>query len=179
MLYILCIAAKNYLENLSEQMQSLVYIQDLEGFTPVLRALRHGRLGVATFLIGQCPRSIGIPDNKGRTVLHHLRGLVVDLVDDIKDILPVWNEFFKHPGVDDLRIEQNVDGNTPLHLSIIDGDFTKAKFLMEKCLQSKNKRELDIVNNDGHSVFDLVSSRAHIPATVWCILFLLFRSYIA
>ncbi|XP_021766515.1 uncharacterized protein LOC110730972 isoform X2 [Chenopodium quinoa] len=156
--------AKNYLENLTKQMQSLVYIQDSEGFTPVLRALQYGRLGMAMLLIQQCPRSVEIPDNKGRTVLHHLRALVVDLVDQVKDILPVWNEFFKRPGVDELRIAQNEDGNTPLHLAIIEGDFTKSKFLMEKCLQSENRRELIIVNNDGHLVFELVSSQAHILA---------------
>ncbi|KAL2936038.1 Ankyrin repeat-containing protein NPR4, partial [Bienertia sinuspersici] len=148
-------------ENLSEEMQYVIYLQDLEGFTPVLRAVQCGRLGVARLLIQQCPHSIGIPDKKGRTVLHHLRAMVVDLVDEVRDVLPVWNDFFKYCHLDDLRTVQNEDGNTALHSAIIDGDVNKVKFLMEKCFQSESKRELGIVNNNGQTVFDLVSSQAH------------------
>ncbi|KAL2942501.1 Ankyrin repeat-containing protein ITN1, partial [Bienertia sinuspersici] len=156
--------AKDFLEKVSEQMGSIIYMRDMEGFTPVLRAVQCGRLGVAKLLVRQFPKSVKIPDNKGRTVLHHLRALVVDLIDDVKDVLPVWKDFYKQSEIDDLRIAQNEDGNTPLHLTIIDADFIKVKFLMEICHQSHDKRELTIVNNDGHTVFDLLTSQAHIPA---------------
>uniref|UniRef100_A0A803KPP3 Uncharacterized protein n=1 Tax=Chenopodium quinoa TaxID=63459 RepID=A0A803KPP3_CHEQI len=156
-------AAKDFLEKHSQLMKSLVYKRDYEGFTPVLRAVQCGRLGMARLLVQHSPASAELRDYKGRTILHHLRALVVDLADDLRDILPVWKDFFKHSEVDSLRIVQNEDGNTPLHLAIIDADHTKAKFLMEVCLQSTNKQELDIVNNDGHTVFDLLSTRAHLP----------------
>lgn len=161
------VAAKDFLEKHSKHMKSLVYVRDWEGFTPVLRAVQFGRLGMARFLIQQHPGSVDISDNRGRTVLHHLRDLVADLVDDFKDILPVWKDFLKPSEVDKLRTAQDDDGNTPLHLAILNAEFTKTKFFIELCLQSETKRELDIVNNDGHSIFDLLSSKAaHIPIMV-------------
>lgn len=141
-------------------------MRDLEGFTPVLRAVQCGRLGVAKLLLGENRDSAKIPDKKGRNVLHHLKALVVDLDDDLKDVVPIWMDLFKYGEVDELRSVQNEDGNTPLHLAIIDAAFIKAKFLIEMCLKSDNQAELDIFNNDGFTVFDLLASRAHIPATV-------------
>ncbi|XP_021742265.1 uncharacterized protein LOC110708444 [Chenopodium quinoa] len=139
-------------------------MRDFEGFTPVVRAVQCCRLGLARLLIEQYPQSVGIPDYKGRTILHHMGAQAVDLVDDLQDIMPVWKDFFQYGEVDDLRIAQDEDGNTPLHYAISNDNFTKAKFLMGVCLLSKNQRELDIVNSNGLTVFDLVASRAHIPS---------------
>lgn len=161
-------AAKESIKYRFEQIMPLVYMRDFEGFTPVVRAAQYGRLGMARLLIQKCPQSVEIRDSKGRTFLHYMRALVVDLVDDLRDTLPVWKDFFKQPGVDDLRSAQDEDGNTPLHLAIIDANFTEAKFLMEICLLSEYRGELHIENNDRDTILDLLSerSRSAIPAVI-------------
>ncbi|KAL2943601.1 Transient receptor potential cation channel subfamily A member 1, partial [Bienertia sinuspersici] len=148
---------REFLENLPRETQPVVNMKDLEGFTPILKAVKYGRFAVAKLLYKHCQHSIMIVDNKGRTALHHMRASVVDLVDDVNDVLPVWNTFYKECRLDRLRSIQNEDGNTALHSAIIEGNFKKVKFLMEKCIQSGHKQELHIINNMGHTVFDLVS----------------------
>uniref|UniRef100_A0A803MI82 PGG domain-containing protein n=2 Tax=Chenopodium quinoa TaxID=63459 RepID=A0A803MI82_CHEQI len=82
------VSLKGFLGKFSELTKSLVYMRDFEGYTPVLRAVKCGRLGMARFLIKQYPQSVGIPDYKGRTILHHMGAQAADLVDDLKDIMP-------------------------------------------------------------------------------------------
>lgn len=144
--------------------KSCVHIRDIDGFTPVLRAVQCGRLRVAISLVNQFSRSIEICDHKSRTVLHHLKATVIDLVDDSEDIMPLLKKFIELPGVDGFRVAQDEDGNTPLHLAILNGDVATTKFLMELCLQSEAKQELTIVNKDGHSIFNLLSSKSHTSA---------------
>ncbi|KAL2942511.1 Protein fem-1-like protein C [Bienertia sinuspersici] len=134
--------AKRALQKLSKEMQTFVYIQDFEGFTPVLRAVQYGRFGVARLLIQQCHYSIGIREKKGYYCSTPLEGF---------HVLPVWNNFYEHCHLDEIRITYNNKGNTALHSAIIDGDFNKVKFLMDRYLQSENKQELDILSNEGHT----------------------------
>lgn len=82
----------------------------------------------------------------------------LELVDESEDIIRLCEEFFAIPGVDSLRAAQDGDGNTPLHLALKTENFITAKFLMQKCLQSKTREELTIINNDGCSIFSLIAT---------------------
>ncbi|KAJ8443757.1 hypothetical protein Cgig2_029662 [Carnegiea gigantea] len=64
---------------------------------------------------------------------------------------------------DGLRAKQDGDGNTPLHLAIKGCNFSATKFLMQRCLQSEQRQELNINNSEDDSIFDLFASKAHSP----------------
>ncbi|KMS97942.1 hypothetical protein BVRB_4g097260 [Beta vulgaris subsp. vulgaris] len=146
---------------------SCAYVRDKDGFTPVLRAVQCRRLRLANFLVNKFPESIKIFDNKYRTVLHHLSAaLVIDVVDDSEDITPLLKKFIEFHGVCDFRLAQDEDGNTPLHLAIMNEDVSTTKFLMELCLREEERPELTIINKDGHSIFNLLSSKGHIATLI-------------
>ncbi|KMT01618.1 hypothetical protein BVRB_9g216120 [Beta vulgaris subsp. vulgaris] len=124
------------------------YKKDVDDLTPVMRAAESGRIRVAILILQICPQSMEVRDGKGRTFLHLLKIMHLELV---------CEEFFAIPGVDRLRAAQDGDGNTPLHLALKTENFITAKFLMQKCLQSKTREELTIINNDGCSIFSLIA----------------------
>ncbi|XP_021753323.1 ankyrin-3-like isoform X2 [Chenopodium quinoa] len=139
---------------------SPAYTKDVDGFTPIMRAAQSGRIRVALYILQAFPQSMEIRDFKGRNFLHYLNIKHLELVDGSEDPSYLCENFFEtFPAIDSLRTAQDEDGNTPLHFAIITGNLLAAKLLMQRCLQSEERAELTITNNDGCSIFELLASQ--------------------
>ncbi|KAJ8443760.1 hypothetical protein Cgig2_029665 [Carnegiea gigantea] len=73
----------------------------------------------------------------------------------------IYGYIFRY--ADGLRAKQDEDGNTPLHLAIKGCNFSATEFLMQRCLQSDRRQELNINNSEDDSIFDLFASKADSP----------------
>ncbi|XP_021773500.1 uncharacterized protein LOC110737445 [Chenopodium quinoa] len=125
-----------------------------------MRAAQSGRIRVALYILQACPQSMEIRDCKGRNFLHYLNIKHLELLDGSEDLSYLCGDFFEiFPAIDSLRTAQDKDGNTPLHFAIKTGNLLTAKLLMQRCLQSEERAELAITNNDGCSVFELLASQ--------------------
>jgi len=81
----------------------------------------------------------------------------------IEDMLYVYRNILKLTSgaeFDGLRRSQDHDGNTPLHLALKINNFAAAKFLLLWCIESEARQEMNIIDNNGHSVSNLLESLA-------------------
>ncbi|CAG7882034.1 hypothetical protein BRARA_C03061 [Brassica rapa] len=96
---------------LLQQDSSAAYISDKEGQCPLHLAASTGQTDAYRELVGSCPYVWEIVDGKGRTSLHCAvisgqRGIIQCILDMPEISLHLLNE-------------SDVDGNTPLHLSVV------------------------------------------------------------
>ena len=96
---------------LLQQDSSAAYISDKEGQCPLHLAASTGQIDAYRELVGSCPYVWELVDGKGRTSLHCAvisgqRGIIQCILDMPEISLHLLNE-------------SDVDGNTPLHLSVV------------------------------------------------------------
>lgn len=144
--------------------ESVVYRRDSQGFTPLMRAAYCGRIRVAYWIVHNCPASAQFRDFNGRTFFHHLRLEPTAELDYMttEDMLYVYTNILKltRAEFDGFRSSQDHDGNTPLHFALKTKNFAAAKFLLLWCIKSEAKQETNIINNEGHSILELLKSLA-------------------
>ncbi|XP_021735337.1 delta-latroinsectotoxin-Lt1a-like isoform X1 [Chenopodium quinoa] len=95
---------------------------DADGMTPLLRAAVRSNLPVVDAIINDCPESIEICDPKGKNVLHYIR---------FPTSLEARN-FLEKPEIPvELINQQDDDGNTPMHMAVMNHDFRMVKAMVE------------------------------------------------
>ncbi|CAN6818047.1 unnamed protein product [Brassica oleracea] len=121
---------------LLQQDSSAAYISDKEGQCPLHLAASTGQIDAYRELVGSCPYVWELVDGKGRTSLHSAvisgqRGIIQCILDMPEISLHLLNE-------------SDVDGNTPLHLSVV----YKCHTILVLFL--RNKRVDKLVMNRNH-----------------------------
>ena len=112
MILSLSILAEFVQKMLDKFPQAIFEADDDFGWIPLHYAAHVGHVDVMRILIGKCPYTCELLDNKCRTALH----LAVESGNRIAvEIL------LKELAFQDLINEQDEDGNTPLHLAAING----------------------------------------------------------
>uniref|UniRef100_A0A0D3AFL9 PGG domain-containing protein n=1 Tax=Brassica oleracea var. oleracea TaxID=109376 RepID=A0A0D3AFL9_BRAOL len=96
---------------LLQQDISAAYISDKEGQCPLHLAAATGQIDAYRELVGSCPYVWELVDGKGRTSLH---SAVMSRQRGIIDCILQMPDISLH-----LLNESDVDGNTPLHLSVV------------------------------------------------------------
>ncbi|CAN6926848.1 unnamed protein product [Brassica oleracea] len=96
---------------LLQQDISAAYISDKEGQCPLHLAATTGQIDAYRELVGSCPYVWELVDGKGRTSLH---SAVMSRQRGIIDCILQMPDISLH-----LLNESDVDGNTPLHLSVV------------------------------------------------------------
>ncbi|WZZ30029.1 hypothetical protein YC2023_013430 [Brassica napus] len=96
---------------LLQQDISAAYISDKEGQCPLHLAAATGQIEAYRELVGSCPYVWELVDGKGRTSLH---SAVMSRQRGIIDCILQMPDISLH-----LLNESDVDGNTPLHLSVV------------------------------------------------------------
>ncbi|KAF8754015.1 hypothetical protein HU200_011540 [Digitaria exilis] len=131
-------------EILTYASPSTSYLQDTEGLSALHIAASMGNLPVVRLLLQSYPASADILDNYGRSFLHAaaMRGRCSIISHAIKDRM-----------LKRLFNEQDMEGNTPLHLAVQAGEYK----VVSKLLFS-GKVQGHILNNAGHTPFDLVEN---------------------
>ncbi|CAL4982043.1 unnamed protein product [Urochloa decumbens] len=125
-----------------------VYRKDSCGGLSALHvAARMGHHGVVKDLLRIFPDAGELRDDDGSTFVHaaarEKRSKVVSLA-------------VENPMLHGLLDAQDRDGNTPLHLAVAAG----APGVVEALLR-KGKVQADVLNNDGHTAFDLAAGSTH------------------
>ncbi|CAN6981448.1 unnamed protein product [Brassica oleracea var. botrytis] len=119
-----------------QQDSSAAYTSDKEGQCPLHLAASTGQIDAYRELVGSCPYVWELVDGKGRTSLHSAvisgqRGIIQCILDMPEISLHLLNE-------------SDVDGNTPLHLSVV----YKCHTILVLFL--RNKRVDKLVMNRNH-----------------------------
>ncbi|XP_048499172.1 uncharacterized protein LOC125497006 [Beta vulgaris subsp. vulgaris] len=108
-----------------------IFEQDSDGFIPVMRAAQYGRVHAVLWMLSY-KQSTECRDLKGRNVLHHLRLRIADLNARDKDYtFWICKKILALCEVYTLIFLQDKDGNTPLHLAIMDRDFDIAELILK------------------------------------------------
>ncbi|KAG2247075.1 hypothetical protein Bca52824_086703 [Brassica carinata] len=121
---------------LLQQDSSAAYISDKEGQCPLHLAASTGQIEAYRELVGSCPYVWELVDGKRRTCLH---SAVISRKREIIDCILEMPEISLH-----LLNESDVDGNTPLHLSVV------YKWQAVLLLLLENKRVDKFVMNRNH-----------------------------
>nr|TKW12526.1 hypothetical protein SEVIR_5G041100v2 [Setaria viridis] len=118
-----------------------LYKKDSAGLSALHVAARMDHSSIVDDMVNSCLDAAELRDDNGRTFVHtaarEKRSKVVSLA-------------IKNPFVRGLLDTQDKDGNTPLHLAVAAG----APGIVEELLR-KGKVRADVLNNDGHTAFDL------------------------
>ncbi|KAJ0244494.1 PGG domain-containing protein [Hirschfeldia incana] len=121
---------------LLQQDSSAAYISDKEGQCPLHIAASNGQIDAYRELVGSCPYVWELVDGKGRTSLH---SAIISRKRGIIDCILEMPEIALH-----LLNESDLDGNTPLHLSVV------YKWQAVLLLLLDNKRVDKFVVNHNH-----------------------------
>jgi hypothetical protein len=118
-----------------------LYKKDSAGLSALHVAARMGHSDIVADIVNSCLDAAEVRDNKGWTFVHtaasEKRSQVVSLA-------------IRNPFVRGLLDTQGKDGNTPLHLAVAAG----APGIVEELLR-KGEVRADVLNNGGHTAFDL------------------------
>ncbi|KAL5202394.1 hypothetical protein ABZP36_013346 [Zizania latifolia] len=129
---------------LSQAPSSTAYLQDSEGLSALHAAALMGHAAAVRLLLQLSPASADIHDIHGRSFLHAAatRGHVSIVSHATK------NRMLEH-----LLNEQDKEGNTPLHLAVLAGEYKVISKLL-----SSGKVQNHIMNNAGHTPSDLAAN---------------------
>ncbi|RCV23918.1 hypothetical protein SETIT_5G043400v2 [Setaria italica] len=118
-----------------------LYKKDSAGLSALHVAARMDHSAIVADMVNSCLDAAELRDDNGRTFVHtaarEKRSKVVSLATS-------------NPFLHGLLDTQDKDGNTPLHLAVAAG----APGVVEELLR-KGKVRADVLNNDGHTAFDL------------------------
>lgn len=176
------------IDRLIKANPSAIFEHDTEGLNPLMTAAQYGHVLLVHRFLSDHTQSMECRDQKGRNFLHYLRLRLADLKSRDKDHT-VWicKKILEIPGVNSLTFSRDEDGNTPLHLAIMDRDFDLAQLILQLCVEFAPKRrypdELSLAasndklsetkelivrvkNNKGKTVFDLITAGPDIPENI-------------
>lgn len=138
---------------------------DDEGLNPVMRTAQDGH--TLLILLFLCyPLLLDCRDEKGKSFLHYLRLRINACGKDYT--LNLCEKIIAQVEVSSLIFSQDNDGNTPLHLAIMDSDFDLAQIILRHFVSGKLSEEkgviLRIKNNEGNTVTDLITRQPVVPS---------------
>lgn len=123
---------------------STIYLQDSEGLSALHAAAMMGNVRAVRLLLKVHPASADIRDNRGRSFLHAaaMRGhaSIISYVKRNQMLDHLWND-------------QDMEGNTVLHLAVRSGEYKAISKLI-----SSGKVQSHIMNNEGLTPSDLIES---------------------
>ena len=125
-----------------EKTISLAYKKDKEGMSALHISAKEGRVNVIRTLFTKCPYTFELLDNKRRTALH--------LAVESGDINAV-EIFLKKKASQDIINEQDEEGNTPLHLAVINGSYEILTMLVDE-----GKVDKWAINKEGKNIADII-----------------------
>ena len=140
---------------LLQQDISAAYISDKEGQCPLHLAAATGQIDAYRELVGSCPYVWELVDGKGRTSLH---SAVMSRQRGIIDCILQMPDISLH-----LLNESDVDGNTPLHLSVV----YKCHAILLLLLRDK-RVDKRVVNRDQLTAAELFYSQKQEVTTLHC-----------
>ncbi|CAD6257889.1 unnamed protein product [Miscanthus lutarioriparius] len=123
---------------------STVYKKDSGGLSALHVAARMGHHRVVEDMLGSCPDAAELRDGSGGTFVH---AAARETRSSAVVSLAIRSPMLRGRGLLDA---QDRDGNTPLHLAVAAGSTDVVEALLRK-----GKVPADVLNNDGHTAFDL------------------------
>lgn len=128
------------LSDFDKAASSLCYVADNDGFFPIHMAVSEGHVRIIKEFLKHCPDSVELLNNQCQNILHVAaktgRSKVVNYLLELDEEKRMMNE-------------QDVDGNTPLHLA------TKHRHSMVVNILTWNENvKLATMNNDGFTALD-------------------------
>ena len=123
---------------------STVYKKDSGGLSALHVAARMGHHRVVEDMLGSCPDAAELRDGSGGTFVH---AAARETRSSAVVSLAIRSPMLRGRGLLDA---QDRDGNTPLHLAVAAGSNGVVEALLRK-----GKVRADVLNNDGHTTFDL------------------------
>ncbi|XP_013619452.1 PREDICTED: ankyrin repeat-containing protein At5g02620 [Brassica oleracea var. oleracea] len=128
------------LSDFDKAASSLCYVADNDGFFPIHMAASEGHVRIIKEFLKHCPDSVELLNNQCQNILHVAaktgRSKVVNYLLELDEEKRMMNE-------------QDVDGNTPLHLA------TKHRHSMVVNILTWNENvKLATMNNDGFTALD-------------------------
>lgn len=142
-------------ELLLENDKSLAYVTDEEGMSALHISAKKGHVGVMRAIITRCPDTCELLDKSSRTALH----LAVESgkVGPVKFLLQV-SEF------QNLINEQDIEGNTPLHLAA-----TRGYIIIVRLMSKFRKVDTEIMNKADMTTLEKFRSVAQQHLASWMI----------
>ena len=129
-----------FVKLLLEKDNSPAYVRNKEGLSALHIAAKEGNYRVISELMKACPDMYELLDNRGKTALH------VAAESGAKDAVMY---FLTRPEFEGLIKVQDDEGNTPLHLAAIEGNYQILSLLGHSRgvdLNAKNKQGFTIMN---------------------------------
>ncbi|KAF8391777.1 hypothetical protein HHK36_022011 [Tetracentron sinense] len=144
---------------LLEKDSSVAYIRDKDGRSALHFAAGNGDDGVTKEIIGRYPDAVELVDNRGQNAIHYCMSgchrKVPPYTDHYVKVLHCLMS--KGRDIDDLLNQQDNDGNTPLHLAVING----ISALVESMCEKKGRVDTDTMNMANLTPRDLTIPSKH------------------
>ncbi|CAF1920593.1 hypothetical protein HID58_049344 [Brassica napus] len=129
---------------LLDKYLDMVYLSDDDGLFPIHMAAKYGHVKILEEILKRCPEALELIDKDGQNVLHVAARN--GKLEPIKFILRIYKDKNKNKLIN----EQDVDGNTPLHLA------TKNWHpKVVSMLTWDNRVDLKKTNNKGFTALDV------------------------
>ncbi|KAJ1255852.1 hypothetical protein BS78_K147900 [Paspalum vaginatum] len=120
------------------------YMQDSDGLSALHAAALMGNGPAVKLLLKFCPGTADILDNHGRTFLHAA---------SLRGHSSIVSHVTKNRMLDNILNKQDREGNTMLHLAVQAGEYNVVSKLL-----SSGKVQVHIMNNEGHTPYDLIEN---------------------
>ena len=138
----------NVVELVLKANNSIAYIKDNEGSSPLHISVSNGQSRVVKKLVEEQPDVCELLDNKERTALH------VTVINGWRR--KVLEMLLDMAAFNDLLNEQDIDGNTCLHLAAIYG-----KFGYLELLANDTRVDKGVINKRGMTAVDIAKSKSY------------------